>query len=49
MINEKETTMASTVGLSGILYWYALYPMHHFIFGGMLKNIARAAREESKT
>lgn len=29
-------------GLMGILYWYALYPFHQWIFYGMLKSIARA-------
>jgi uncharacterized protein YbjT (DUF2867 family) len=29
-------------GLLGILYWYALYPLHQWIFKGMLRNIARA-------
>ena len=29
-------------GLLGILYWYALYPFHQWIFAGMLKGIAKA-------
>ena len=29
-------------GLFGILYWYALYPFHQWIFYGMLKSIARS-------
>ena len=29
-------------GLSGILYWYVLYPFHEWIFYGMLKSIARS-------
>jgi hypothetical protein len=28
-------------GLGGILYWYALYPFHEFIFKGMLKSIIK--------
>jgi uncharacterized protein YbjT (DUF2867 family) len=28
-------------GLWGILYWYALYPFHQWIFRGMLHNLAR--------
>ena len=27
-------------GLWGILYWYAMYPLHAWIFSGMLKSIA---------
>jgi uncharacterized protein YbjT (DUF2867 family) len=28
-------------GLWGILYWYALYPVHTWLFRGMLRSIAR--------
>lgn len=27
-------------GLMGRLYWYSIVPLHYFIFGGMIKNIA---------
>ena len=30
-------------GLPGWAYWYALYPLHHLVFGGMLRGIASAA------
>ena len=30
-------------GLMGILYWYAVVPLHHFVFGGMLKGIRTTA------
>jgi len=29
-------------GLSGLLYWYVLYPFHEWVFRGMLKGIAKA-------
>ena len=29
-------------GLSGLLYWYILYPFHEWVFRGMLKGIAKA-------
>ncbi|MEB3244414.1 MAG: SDR family oxidoreductase [Vampirovibrionales bacterium] len=29
-------------GLPGILYWYAVMPLHHFVFNGMLFGIAVA-------
>jgi uncharacterized protein YbjT (DUF2867 family) len=29
-------------GLSGLLYWYILYPFHQWVFQGMLKGIAKA-------
>ncbi len=31
-------------GLPGFLYWYSLFPVHKFIFDGMLRNLARRAR-----
>ena len=30
-------------GLAGLIYWYALYPVHHWIFKGMLGAMARHA------
>ncbi len=30
-------------GILGILYWYAVVPLHNIVFGGMLKGIKRAA------
>ena len=30
-------------GLAGHLYWAMVYPFHGFVFGGMQRNIARAA------
>ncbi len=30
-------------GLLGILYWYAVVPLHQVVFGGMLNGIKRAA------
>jgi hypothetical protein len=39
----RQTAIFDPAGLSGLAYWYALYPLHQFIFAGMLKNIARAA------
>ena len=29
-------------GLKGRLYWYSVLPFHYFIFGGMIRNIAKA-------
>ena len=31
-------------GLFGRLYWYAVYPLHGFIFSGMLRNLTRPNR-----
>jgi len=39
----RQTAIFDASGLSGLLYWYALYPLHRFVFRGMLRGIARAA------
>jgi hypothetical protein len=33
-------------GLLGHLYWWAVSPFHAIVFGGMARNIARAAAAE---
>ncbi|MCY3919659.1 MAG: DUF2867 domain-containing protein, partial [Chloroflexi bacterium] len=30
-------------GLPGLLYWYGLYPVHAWIFGGLIRAVARRA------
>jgi uncharacterized protein YbjT (DUF2867 family) len=32
-------------GLSGFLYWYLLYPIHSFIFSGLIRKVAGRAQE----
>jgi len=39
----RQTAMFDPLGLLGRAYWYALYPLHQLVFGGMLRGIARAA------
>jgi hypothetical protein len=36
-------------GLLGQLYWWAVTPFHGIVFGGMQRNIARAAEEFERT
>ena len=43
-----QTAIFDPVGLWGRLYWYVLFPLHGLIFGGMLRNIKRAAEEEAR-
>lgn len=38
----RQTAMFDPLGLFGRAYWYALYPLHQLVFGGMLRGIARA-------
>ena len=40
-----QTAVFEPVGLSGLLYWYVLLPVHALIFGGMLRAIGRRAVE----
>ncbi|OVE75802.1 NAD(P)-dependent oxidoreductase [bacterium F11] len=41
----RQTAIFDPSGLSGLLYWYLLFPFHQYIFKGMLKNIAKRAKE----
>lgn len=43
----RQTAEFDPHGLAGLLYWYALHPIHAYVFRGMLRGIARAAREEA--
>jgi hypothetical protein len=38
-----QTAIFDPVGLQGMAYWHALYPLHQLVFAGMLKGIGRAA------
>jgi len=40
----RQTAVFEPTGLSGLIYWYALLPVHAVIFGGMLRAIARRAQ-----
>ena len=38
----SQTAIFDPVGLFGIVYWYSLFPLHEFVFRGMLRNICKA-------
>lgn len=38
-----QTAFFAPKGLLGLVYWYALYPVHRMIFAGMIRNLARSA------
>ena len=38
-----QTAVFEPVGLPGLLYWYALLPVHAAVFGGLLRAIGRRA------
>ena len=44
----RQTAVFDPVGLTGLAYWYAIYPLHEFVFGGMLNGIATTARESAE-
>jgi uncharacterized protein YbjT (DUF2867 family) len=39
----RETTVFDPAGYVGLIYWYLFSPVHHLVFGGMLRGIVRAA------
>jgi hypothetical protein len=43
----RQTAIFDPVGLFGIIYWYSLFPLHEFVFRGMLRNICKVAIRNS--
>jgi uncharacterized protein YbjT (DUF2867 family) len=43
----RQTAIFDPAGLAGLAYWYVLYPVHKWIFAGMLREIAAAAEGEA--
>ena len=39
-----QSAIFDPLGLWGILYWYGLYPVHYFVFKGMLMGISKSMR-----
>jgi hypothetical protein len=39
----RQTAIFDPVGLFGLAYWYALYPLHQLVFAGMMRNLAKLA------
>lgn len=47
-LNHKRSKLIQTArfrprGLAGLAYWYAVWPLHNWVFSGMLKGLMRAA------
>jgi hypothetical protein len=42
-----QTAVFEPRGLTGALYWYALYPLHQIVFSGMAKGIRRRAEGDA--
>jgi len=45
----RQTAIFDPAGLAGLCYWYALFPVHSLIFGGLLRAIAARAEAEPST
>jgi uncharacterized protein YbjT (DUF2867 family) len=43
----RQTAIFDPAGLAGLIYWYAFYPLHLWIFSGMLHQIAAVAEREA--
>jgi hypothetical protein len=39
----RQTAVFDPIGPAGLLYWYAVYPLHMLVFRGMLRGIAARA------
>jgi uncharacterized protein YbjT (DUF2867 family) len=44
-----QTARFKPKGLSGLVYWYAVLPLHGLVFRGMLEGIRRAAEAVART
>ena len=40
-----QTAIFDPVGIVGLAYWYALYPLHRLVFSRMLRRLVRAAQQ----
>lgn len=43
----RQTAVFDAVGLTGLAYWWLVYPLHALVFRGMLRRIAREAMKKS--
>ena len=44
----RQTAIFDPVGLMGLLYWYMVYPLHAWVFQGMLRGIGSRAAAGSR-
>ena len=44
----RQTAYFAPKGLFGLLYWYALYPLHGLIFSGLIQELKKLAEAESE-
>ena len=41
----RQTATFDPLGLWGLAYWYGVWPLHQFVFAGMLRGLAQAAEK----
>ena len=46
-VRFRQRALFHPRGLAGHLYWFAVKPFHGVVFGGMLRNITKAAERET--
>jgi uncharacterized protein DUF2867 len=39
----RQTAVFEAAGLSGLMYWYGIDPLHRRVFAGMLSGVAARA------
>ena len=44
----RQTAIYDPIGLWGLAYWYGIFPLHQFVFEGMLRGIVKAIPEVSE-
>lgn len=44
-----QTAYFASKGLTGLLYWYVLYPIHGMIFSGLIRELSREAEEYAQS
>jgi uncharacterized protein YbjT (DUF2867 family) len=44
----RQTAIFDPIGLAGLVYWYAVYPLHQLVFARMLRGIAQAAKRSHR-
>jgi uncharacterized protein YbjT (DUF2867 family) len=44
----RQTAIFDPLGLLGLAYWYALYPLHQLVFAGMLRGIVDASTQSQE-
>jgi hypothetical protein len=48
-VQIRQTATFDPLGLTGLAYWYAVWPLHQLVFAGMLRGLARNAQTLSRS